>query len=164
VHRVPLRVSVVLITAQIILPGTLLPGVLHRPPRHRCSRSFVRSEDLHQGTSFFRCLGLVYMGWVTYKFREIRADSLPLSRYELPLGVKNRAATNLAGGVPTAVSFLRLFRFLTDHFQVILLHPGVDDFDPMIILFVLTILLFYTTDGLRTEGQPPWFWAFGLPT
>ena len=101
-----------LITAQIILPRTLRPGVLYRSPQRRCPCGFVRSKDLHQSTNFFRCLGLVYMGWVTSRFGEIWSDNFTPSRYELPFGVKNRAATGLAGGVPTTVSFRRLFLVL----------------------------------------------------
>jgi len=98
-----------LITAQFILPGTLRPGVLYRPSQRRCSRCSVCTEDLHQSTNFSRCLGLVYMGWVTSRFHEVWSDNFPPSRYELPFGVENRTATDPTGGVPTAVSFDRLF-------------------------------------------------------
>lgn len=80
--------STTLTTTKIILPGTLRPGILRRPPQCRCSRSFVRSEDLHQGTDFPCRLGLVYMGLVILGFRGKWSDD-PSSCYELPFGLKN---------------------------------------------------------------------------
>lgn len=70
---------------------------------------------------------------------------LLLSRHELPFGVKNRATTNFTGCLPTVVSHDHLFLTLADSFQAVLLHPCVDDFDPMIIdnLLHVTISLFY---------------------
>ena len=75
---------------QIVLPGTLRLGVLHRPPQRRRSRGLVRPEDLHQSADFSCCLGLVYMGWVTSGPRETRSDNFsPFSCCELPFGVEN---------------------------------------------------------------------------
>lgn len=61
------------------------------------------------------------------------------SRYEFPFRVKNRAATNLTGRLSTAVSHNHLFPTLAHRLQAFLLHPRVDDFDPMIVynIFIL---------------------------
>ena len=65
----------------------------------------------------------------------------PFSRCKLPFGVENRAATNLAGCIPTVVSDPHISRFLADRYQAVLLHPRLDDLDSMILFVHDTFVL-----------------------
>lgn len=111
-HRVVFRMSATLMTIQIILPGTLRPGILYCPSQCRSSRGLVRPENLHQGTNFSRCLGLVYMGWGPRDSVKHGLTVFPFSCRELPFRFEDRAATDPAGRVPIAVGYNRLFQVL----------------------------------------------------